>query len=200
MKQISRERQNAGWVTRGVPKSSVVWWKISARSAYARGARYIVVTIKNWPGCIRNVTSSHCMNWGWYRNDEWKNFLLVLMSYNKYRRAIIDLQVYWKGGRGKPDFIEWNKADFRGWSMVILNLIDTLNFYFQLVSPAVFEKHQAKSLKEVQATSKNSFHCKTPDCNGWTFISDNVNSFKCPLCKRLNCITCQVKLIKLSSA
>ena len=64
--------------------------------------------------------------------------------------------------------------------------------YLQLVSPAVFEKHQQKSLKEVQATSKNSFHCKTPDCNGWCFISDNINSFKCPLCKRLNCITCQV--------
>jgi len=60
-----------------------------------------------------------------------------------------------------------------------------------LVSPAVLEKHQQKSLKEVQATSKNSFHCKTPDCAGWCFMSDNINSFKCPICKRLNCITCQ---------
>ena len=59
----------------------------------------------------------------------------------------------------------------------------------------MFEKHQQKSLKEVQATSKNSFHCKTPDCEGWCFISDNINSFKCPICKRLNCITCQVNSI-----
>lgn len=62
----------------------------------------------------------------------------------------------------------------------------------QLVSPAVYEKHQQKSLKEAQVNSKNSFHCKTPDCQGFCFVTDNINSFKCPICKRLNCITCQV--------
>ena len=74
----------------------------------------------------------------------------------------------------------------------LVNCTSYTFFFFQLVSPAVFEKHQQKSLKEVQATSKNSFHCKSPDCQGWCFISDNINSFKCPVCKRLNCITCQV--------
>ena len=167
----------------------------------AARTRAKLVTIKNWDGCIRNVTSSHCLYWRWHRNDQWMNFLLVLMSCNKYQRATFDLQVWniERMGWVSPTLWSGFKADFREWSKVIANLIDTINF-FQLVSPAVFEKHQAKSLKEVQATSKNSFHCKTPDCNGWTFISDNVNSFKCPLCKRLNCITCQVKLIKLSSA
>jgi hypothetical protein len=38
---------------------------------------------------------------------------------------------------------------------------------FQLVSPEILEKHQAKSLKEAQANSKNAFICKTPDCKGW---------------------------------
>lgn len=60
-----------------------------------------------------------------------------------------------------------------------------------LVSPTVYEKLQQKSLKEAQANSKNTFQCKTPDCNGWCFVNDNINNFKCPLCQRLNCITCQ---------
>ena len=32
---------------------------------------------------------------------------------------------------------------------------------------------------------------QTPDCAGWTVIEDNVNIFKCTVCKRTNCITCQ---------
>jgi len=60
-----------------------------------------------------------------------------------------------------------------------------------LVTPAVFEKHQKKSVKEAEANIQNAFHCKTPDCAGWTVVEDDVNIFKCPLCKRTNCITCQ---------
>jgi len=60
-----------------------------------------------------------------------------------------------------------------------------------LVSAPVFEKHQKKSVKEAEANIQNTFHCKTPDCAGWTVMDDNVNIFKCPLCKRTNCITCQ---------
>ena len=61
-----------------------------------------------------------------------------------------------------------------------------------MVSPAVYEKHQKKSMKEAEANMKNTFHCKTPDCAGWTIYDDNVNIFKCPLCNKNNCITCQV--------
>jgi len=60
-----------------------------------------------------------------------------------------------------------------------------------LVTPAILEKHQKKSVKEAEANIKNAYHCKTPDCAGWTVIEDNINIFKCPLCKRTNCITCQ---------
>jgi len=60
-----------------------------------------------------------------------------------------------------------------------------------LVSAEVFEKHQKKSVKEAEANMKNAFHCKTPDCAGWTIIDDNINVFKCPLCNKTNCITCQ---------
>jgi len=60
-----------------------------------------------------------------------------------------------------------------------------------LVSTAVFDKHTAKSLKDAQTSAQNSFHCKTPDCEGFCFVTDNINTYKCPICKRLNCITCQ---------
>lgn len=60
-----------------------------------------------------------------------------------------------------------------------------------LVTPAVYEKHQKKSMKEAEANIGNTFHCKTPDCAGWTIYDDDVNVFKCPLCNKVNCITCQ---------
>lgn len=37
----------------------------------------------------------------------------------------------------------------------------------------------------------NAFHCKTPDCKGWCILEDNVNEFPCPVCKHVNCLTCQ---------
>ena len=71
---------------------------------------------------------------------------------------------------------------------------ETLNIlFYQLVSPAVLLKHQRKSMKEAEANMKNAFHCKTPDCAGWTIFDDDVNIFKCPLCNKVNCITCQVR-------
>ena len=48
---------------------------------------------------------------------------------------------------------------------------DFLCFCFQLVSAEILEKHQAKSLKEAQTNSKNSFICKSPDCKGWWELS-----------------------------
>jgi len=60
-----------------------------------------------------------------------------------------------------------------------------------LVSSPVFEKHQLKSMKEAEANVPNAFHCRTPDCVGWTIIEDDVNTFACPACKQSNCITCQ---------
>jgi hypothetical protein len=57
----------------------------------------------------------------------------------------------------------------------ILLIISMLNsektFCFQLVSAEILEKHQAKSLKEAQTNSKNSFICKSPDCQGWWELS-----------------------------
>merc|ERR1719341_1900553 len=60
-----------------------------------------------------------------------------------------------------------------------------------LVTPTVLLKHQKKSMKEAEANMANTFHCKTPDCGGWTIFDDDVNQFKCPLCNKVNCLTCQ---------
>ncbi len=48
-----------------------------------------------------------------------------------------------------------------------LKKLSNNNFYstFQLVSPAIYEKLQQKSLKEAQANSANTFQCKTPGQN-----------------------------------
>lgn len=61
-----------------------------------------------------------------------------------------------------------------------------------LVTPLVYEQHLAKSVKQAENKMDNTFHCKTPDCKGWCIYEDNVNEFYCPVCRRTNCLTCQV--------
>ncbi|XP_076253743.1 uncharacterized protein LOC143192349 isoform X1 [Rhynchophorus ferrugineus] len=60
-----------------------------------------------------------------------------------------------------------------------------------LVTPAVYEQHLAKSMAQAENKMEKTFHCKTPDCKGWCIFEDNVNEFKCPVCKQVNCLTCQ---------
>jgi hypothetical protein len=38
------------------------------------------------------------------------------------------------------------------------------------VSPGVLERLEQKSVKEAEANMSGAFHCKTPDCAGWTVI------------------------------
>lgn len=64
--------------------------------------------------------------------------------------------------------------------------------FLQLVSPEVYEQHLAKSVTEAENKIGNAFHCKTPDCPGWCIFEDNVNTFQCPVCNEINCLTCQV--------
>lgn len=61
-----------------------------------------------------------------------------------------------------------------------------------LVTPKVYEKHLAKSIKQAENKMSKSFHCKTVDCRGWCIFEDNVNDFRCPICRQINCLTCQV--------
>ncbi|XP_045470586.1 uncharacterized protein LOC123677895 [Harmonia axyridis] len=60
-----------------------------------------------------------------------------------------------------------------------------------LVSKTVYDQHLAKSVAQAENKIDKSFHCKTPDCRGWCIFEDNVNDFRCPVCRKVNCLTCQ---------
>lgn len=55
-----------------------------------------------------------------------------------------------------------------------------------------FDEHLAKSLRIAEHQIENSFHCRTPNCKGWCIFEDDVNTFKCPICHLVNCLTCRV--------
>lgn len=61
-----------------------------------------------------------------------------------------------------------------------------------LVSKQIYEQHLAISLRVAENRMENAYHCKTPNCKGWCVFEDNVNEFKCPICKIMNCLTCNV--------
>lgn len=61
-----------------------------------------------------------------------------------------------------------------------------------LVTKEVYEQHLAKSVAMAENRMEKTFHCKTPDCKGWCIFEDNVNDFRCPVCRKTNCLTCQV--------
>ncbi|KAL7031605.1 hypothetical protein ACKWTF_007070 [Chironomus riparius] len=60
-----------------------------------------------------------------------------------------------------------------------------------LVSNEVFEKHLQKSLKIAEHGNELAFHCRTPDCPIFMEIVEEVTSFQCPTCKKVNCIKCK---------
>jgi len=62
---------------------------------------------------------------------------------------------------------------------------------FQLVTEEVYEKHLQLSCREAESKDTHSYHCATPDCSGWCSFDDDVNSFFCYVCHRVNCITCR---------
>lgn len=63
-----------------------------------------------------------------------------------------------------------------------------------LLSREEYERHLALSLSVAELRETNAFHCKTPGCRGWCIYEDNVNEFRCPICKITNCLTCRVSL------
>lgn len=61
-----------------------------------------------------------------------------------------------------------------------------------LVTRDEYDKHLAQSIRQAENKIENTFHCKTPNCRGWCIFEDNVNTFKCPVCTIVNCLTCRV--------
>ena len=60
-----------------------------------------------------------------------------------------------------------------------------------LVSAEEYERHLARSLRQAEGNTVNSFHCRTVGCAGWCEFEDTVNLFCCPVCMHDNCITCR---------
>lgn len=58
-----------------------------------------------------------------------------------------------------------------------------------------YENYLRKGLNIAENQSSNSYHCKTPNCNVWWENEENVNSIKCQVCLKTNCISCNVSLI-----
>lgn len=63
-----------------------------------------------------------------------------------------------------------------------------------LVSKDEYEKHLTRSIRLAENSMQNTYHCKTPNCKGWCIFEDNTNTFKCPVCTIVNCITCGVSI------
>lgn len=55
-----------------------------------------------------------------------------------------------------------------------------------------YDEYLAKTLRIAEHQIENSFHCRTPNCKGWCIYEDDVNTFKCPICQLVNCLTCRV--------
>ncbi|KAK3754772.1 hypothetical protein QZH41_019689, partial [Actinostola sp. cb2023] len=54
-----------------------------------------------------------------------------------------------------------------------------------------FNRFLHRSLVTAESQAANSFHCKTPNCPGWCIYEDNSNIFHCPVCQKVNCLTCK---------
>lgn len=61
-----------------------------------------------------------------------------------------------------------------------------------LVSPEDYEKWLARGLATAESGTRNAFHCRTRDCAGWALCDPGVQRFPCPVCKKTNCVPCEV--------
>nr|XP_046226910.1 ranBP-type and C3HC4-type zinc finger-containing protein 1 isoform X2 [Scatophagus argus] len=60
-----------------------------------------------------------------------------------------------------------------------------------LVPADVYERWLQKGLSVAESRCEGSYHCATPDCQGWCVYEDTVNVFHCPVCRKHNCLICK---------
>ncbi|KAL9707618.1 hypothetical protein quinque_011136 [Culex quinquefasciatus] len=60
-----------------------------------------------------------------------------------------------------------------------------------LLSEGEYNAYLGRSLQKAESLAVNSFHCKTPNCNGWCLVEDHVSGFRCPVCGSMNCLKCK---------
>ncbi|KAF3703508.1 RanBP-type and C3HC4-type zinc finger-containing protein 1 [Channa argus] len=54
-----------------------------------------------------------------------------------------------------------------------------------------YERWLQRSLSVAESRCEGSYHCATPDCQGWCVYEDTVNVFNCPVCGKHNCLICK---------
>lgn len=64
----------------------------------------------------------------------------------------------------------------------------------ELLTKEQYEDYLVKSLRSAENTAPDAFHCRTPNCTGWTFHDRRVTKFECPVCRASNCISCKVSI------
>lgn len=47
-----------------------------------------------------------------------------------------------------------------------------------------------KCLAQIEAQLGKTFHCKNSDCIGFCPLEENMKTFSCPICEKINCIEC----------
>ena len=66
-----------------------------------------------------------------------------------------------------------------------------MDCFSKLLNEEEFQKYLQRSLATAESQAANSFHCQTPNCQGWCIYDDEVNDFDCPVCQKRNCLTCK---------
>lgn len=56
----------------------------------------------------------------------------------------------------------------------------------QLVTPEQLQQLYRRALREAESSARNSYHCKTTNCEGFCFYEDEVNEFHCPICRKVS--------------
>ena len=58
------------------------------------------------------------------------------------------------------------------------------------MTPEQLQQLYRRALREAESAARNSYHCKTTNCEGFCFYEDEVNEFHCPICTKVSCVLC----------
>lgn len=55
-----------------------------------------------------------------------------------------------------------------------------------------FMKYLQRGLSEAELKIENTFHCLTPNCDGFFIVENDDKNLICSVCSEANCIDCKV--------
>lgn len=63
-----------------------------------------------------------------------------------------------------------------------------------LLTANQYDVYERKCLEAAENAIGSSVHCLKPNCTGWIVIEGYKESFSCPVCSSVNCLSCKVVL------